>query len=759
MPQFAKVLIDQSAGKPFDYEIPESLQSKIHVGSRVNVPVRTRLVLGTVIELAQKTDAEGVRAIERVVGDRPVLSPLLLRLSHWISDYYCCPVETTLRSVLPQVIRKAEITHKTLLFAQLLRVLSENEMVALEKKAPIQAAALDFLKTIAKPVSISELLKRCGATHQAMQSLVKKGIVRIGEEAVMRDPHKNELFLHAPKLELNTEQMGIFTEIRRALELSAQAPLISKSAATPVEPSAFSFQPFLLHGVTGSGKTEIYLQAIEQVLAQGRTAIMLVPEISLTPQTVERFKSRFAAIQEDVAVLHSHLSQGERHDEWHKINNGRARIVIGARSAIFAPLDKLGLIVVDEEHENSYKQEEAPRYNARDVAVVRARMENCAIILGSATPSIESFQNATNGKYRLLRLTQRVDHQKMPFIRIIDMRLESLKQKGQAVLSDKLCAAITARLAKREQTILFLNRRGFSTSLICGQCGYVCECPNCSLSMTFHRAASRIICHLCGHSAVAPGKCPDCGDPKIKYSGTGTEKVEEVVTRFFPKAVVRRMDADAMTRKEAYRETLGAFRAGKIDILVGTQMIAKGLHFPNVTLVGIINADMALHLPDFRAGERTFQLLTQVAGRAGRGDVEGEVFVQSFTPFHPAIQFARHHDFEGFWQQEIEFREKWDYPPFTHMVLITLRSPHQTRAGFSAETLERRLRELLPPGTTLTGPAPAPLEKSHGNFRYQLMLRSKSIQKLSRIIRGILQKLTFPDEVFVSVDVDPYQLM
>ena len=339
------------------------------------------------------------------------------------------------------------------------------------------------------------------------------------------------------------------------------------------------------------------------------------------------------------------------------------------------------------------------------------------------------------------------------------MRQESLKQKGQAVLSDKLCAAITARLAKREQTILFLNRRGFSTSLICGQCGYVCECPNCSLSLTFHRAASRIVCHLCGYNAVAPAKCPDCGDPKIKYSGTGTEKVEEVVTRFFPKAIVRRMDADAMTRKEAYRETLGAFRAGKIDILVGTQMIAKGLHFPNVTLVGIINADLALHIPDFRAGERTFQLLTQVAGRAGRGDVEGEVFVQSFTPFHPAIQFARHHDFEGFWQQEIEFREKWDYPPFTHMVLITLRSPHQARVLFSAETLERRLRESLPPGTTLSSPAPAPLEKSHGNFRYQLMLRSRSILKLSRLMRGILQKLTFPEEVFVSVDVDPYQLM
>ena len=752
MARFAKVLIDQSAGKPFDYEIPEALSPRVHVGSRVSVPVRTRLVLATVIELSDTSAAEGVRAIERIVGDRPVLSPLLLRLANWISDYYCCPIEATLRSVLPQVIRKAEITHKKLLFARLLREVPDDELAALEKKAPGQAAAVDCLKTASAPVAVSELLKRCGATHQAVQSLSKKGIVAVGEEAVMRDPHRNEIFLHAPKLELNAEQAAVFEEIKQSIQRTGE------SAA---EPSAISLQPsaFLLHGVTGSGKTEIYLQAIERVLELGRTAIMLVPEISLTPQTVERFKSRFAAIQEGVAVLHSHLSHGERHDEWHKINNGQARIVIGARSAIFAPLDNLGLIVVDEEHENSYKQEEAPRYNARDVAVVRARMENCPIILGSATPSIESFQNTTAGKYRLLRLTQRVDNQKMPFIRIIDMRLESLKQKGQAVLSEKLRAAITARLEKREQTILFLNRRGFSTSLICGQCGYVCQCPNCSIALTFHRAAARIVCHICGHNAVAPGKCPDCGDPKIKYSGTGTEKVEETVSRIFPKAVVRRMDADAMTRKESYRETLGAFRAGKIDILVGTQMIAKGLHFPNVTLVGIINADLALHIPDFRAGERTFQLLTQVAGRAGRGEVEGEVFVQSFTPFHPAIQFARHHDFDGFCQQEIEFREKWDYPPFTHMVLITIRSPHQARAVFSAETLERRLRESLPPGTTLSSPAPAPLEKSHGNFRYQLMLRSRSIIKLTRILRGVLDKLKFPEEVIVTVDVDPYQLM
>jgi primosomal protein N' (replication factor Y) len=484
---------------------------------------------------------------------------------------------------------------------------------------------------------------------------------------------------------------------------------------------------------------------------------MLVPEISLTPQTVERFKSRFAATQHEVAVLHSHLSDGERHDEWHKIRSGRARIVIGARSAIFAPVEDLGLIVVDEEHENTYKQEETPRYHGRDLAVLRASMEKCAIVLGSATPSLESYHNAMLGKYELLRMECRVDDKKLPFIRIIDMRMDARK-KG-SILSEKLIQAISLRLEKKEQTILFLNRRGFSTSCLCEKCGYVCECPNCSVSLTLHRAASRIVCHICGHNAMAPTKCPECSDPGIKYSGTGTERVEDVAAKLFPKAIVRRMDADMMQRREAYRETLGAFRVGKIDILVGTQMIAKGLHFPNVTLVGIVNADLSLHLPDFRAGERTFQLLTQVAGRCGRGDVEGEVFVQSFTPFSPSIQFARHHDFPGFWEQEIEFRKQWDYPPFTHMILVSVRSPHQARGEFSTETLARRLRENLPAGATVSDPAPAPLEKSHGSYRFQLMLKTRHVQKLSRHIKAVLEKLTFPEDVIVGVDVDAYHLL
>ena len=498
-----------------------------------------------------------------------------------------------------------------------------------------------------------------------------------------------------------------------------------------------------------------------RALERGQTALVLVPEISLTPQTVERFKSRFASTQEQVAVLHSHLSDGERHDEWHKIHGGKARIVIGARSAVFAPLSKLGLIVVDEEHENSYKQEEAPRYQARDLAVLRARMEDCAVVLGSATPSIESYHNAMSGKYEIALLTMRVDDQKMPLIRVVDLRNESGRQKnGQPlVLSEKLRTAIGQRLEKKEQTILFLNRRGFATSLVCPACGDVQTCTECSVSLTFHRAANRLVCHLCGHQAAVPRNCPKCHDPAIRQAGLGSERVEEVVGKVFPQATIRRMDADTMTKKESYRETLTAFRTGKIDILVGTQMIAKGLHFPNVTLVGIINADLALHLPDFRAGERTFQLLTQVAGRAGRGETLGEVFVQSFTPFSPSIQFARHHDFEGYFQQEVDFRSKCGFPPFVHLVLITIRCAHQERGRFTAETVARRLKEGLPEGTTLGEAVPAPLEKLKGQFRYQLLLRGRSAFKLSRHVRAVLAKMQLPTDVVAAVDVDPYQLL
>jgi len=740
-PSYIRVVIDRAIHRELDYSVPETLAERVDVGSRVRVPFRDKSALATVVATLEQSNVGGIRPIEAIVGEGPVLSEPLLELAKWMSAYYCCPLETVMRSLLPQVIRRAEIGWKKQLFVQPARKIDNEEFENLRKRAPRQAELLEAIARLNSPIRAAELLRKTSLDNQTLRALAKRGLVELREEAVERDPHAGEQFVATSKLELNAEQVAALKQIADAL-------------ASPENP-----RPILVHGVTGSGKTEIYLQAIRAALDRERGAIVLVPEISLTPQTVERFKGRFAEARDVVAVLHSHLSGGERHDEWHKIHSGRARIVIGARSAVFAPLKNLALIIVDEEHETTYKQEEAPRYHARDVAVVRAKIEKCTVVLGSATPSLESYHNATTGKYELATLTQRVDERQMPLMRIVDLRQVRRKEKTMSILSGKLLQAIADRLEKREQTILFLNRRGFSTSLLCSNCGEARDCPNCSVALTFHRHAARLSCHLCGHSAAVPKKCPACGQDALIYAGFGTEKVESTAAQIFPKAIVRRMDADSMTRKDAYRETLRNFRVGKIDILVGTQMIAKGLHFPNVTLVGIINADLALHLPDFRAGERTFQLLTQVAGRAGRGETSGEVFVQTYTPFSPSIQFARHHDFAGYFQQELEFRERCDFPPFKHAILITVRSAHEGRAKLSAETLVRRLREALGPEFILGDASPAPLEKLQGQFRFHILLRGNAIMQLSRLVRETLDKLPFPEDVAVAVDVDPYQLL
>jgi primosomal protein N' (replication factor Y) (superfamily II helicase) len=740
-PNYVRVIIDRAIQRELDYSVPETLADRIGIGSRVRVPFRDKSALATVLATLEQSDAKGIRPIEALVGEAPAISESLLDLAKWMSTYYCCPLETVMRSLLPQVIRHAKVGWKKQLFVQPMTAIDAEKIDNLRKRAPRQAELLDAIAKLEKPMPAAQLLRKTSFDNQTLRALVKRDLIELREEAVERDPHADEQFIATTNLEVNPEQALALGKITDALV----APETAK--------------PILLHGVTGSGKTEIYLQAIRTALERGKSAIVLVPEISLTPQTVERFKSRFAEMHEVVAVLHSHLSEGERHDEWHKIHSGRARIVIGARSAVFAPLKNLGLIIVDEEHETTYKQEEAPRYHARDVAVVRAKIEKCAVVLGSATPSLESYHNATTGKYELLALTQRVDDQRMPLIRIVDLRQERRKEKIAPILSEKLSQAIAARLEKHEQTILFLNRRGFSTSLLCSNCGEARNCPNCSVALTFHRHMARLSCHLCGHTAAVPKKCPECGKDALIYAGFGTEKVESTVSHFFPRANVRRMDADSMTRKEAYRETLRNFRTGKIDILVGTQMIAKGLHFPNVTLVGIINADLALHLPDFRAGERTFQLLTQVAGRAGRGETAGEVFVQTYTPFSPSIQFARHHDFAGYFQQELEFRERCDFPPFKHAVLITVRSAHEGRAKLSAETLVRRLKESLGSEFILGDATPAPLEKLQGQFRFHILLRGEAVMRLSRLVRETLDRLPMPEDVLATVDVDPYQLL
>jgi primosomal protein N' (replication factor Y) len=742
----ARVSLEIALRKEFDYLIPAELAGQIDVGSRVQVPFGVRKILGVVTAVAEESAHANLKPILKVIGAQTLVTPKVLKLARWIGEYYCCAPETALKSVLPEAVRKEDASWRERLFVRALT--TDGELPKLPKR---QQEVWNVIEE-RREILLSELVELAETTAATVRKLEDRGLVSITNEISERDPYARETILPTQNIVLNPAQAVALEKIKAAMD--------ARGAPTPS--SQLPTSTFLLHGVTGSGKTEIYLQAIAHALEKGQGAIVLVPEISLTPQTVERFKARFSSgkLQTLVAVLHSHLSAGERHDEWHKIRQGRARIVIGARSAIFAPVEPLGLIIVDEEHEQTYKQEESPRYHARDVAVMRGQMESAIVVLGSATPSLESFYNCQKGKFTLLELPERVDDQKMPHTRVVDMRQTARDGKGTPIFSPQLKEAITQRLEKKEQTILFLNRRGYSTSLQCPKCGHVCECPNCSISLTYHRVEQKLACHICGHNARVPNVCPNekCKNPAIRFAGTGTQKVEDILGKLFPHARIQRMDADVMKKKDDYRRVLGEFRHGKIDILIGTQMIAKGLHFPNVTLVGIIYADSALHQPDFRAGERTFQLLTQVAGRAGRGDIEGEVFVQAFTPFHPAIQYARRHDFNGFFEQELEFRKQLNYPPFSRVALLTLKGRNEDKVKFSAEHLKRELEKTELKDLTISGPAPAPLLRAENFYRHQIMLRTRAMSRLSQSLAKITATLALPDEVTLAVDIDPVNL-
>ncbi|HTL55343.1 MAG TPA: primosomal protein N' [Candidatus Limnocylindrales bacterium] len=766
----ARVTLELALRREFDYLIPPELSGQIDVGSRVQVPLGARKVLGCVTALAEESAHARLKPILKVIGAQTLVTPKVLRLARWIGEYYCCAPEVALKSVLPDAVRQEQAGWREQLYVRALPFSGE-----LPKLAKRQKEIWHIIEE-RREMPLQELIELAETTAATIRRLEDKGLVAISQQISERDPYAREHILPTQPLPLNPAQAKGLAEIVAAMDgkTNPKAEIrgpkqgrdskagdgARQDSPAPAERASV----FLLHGVTGSGKTEVYLQAIAHALEQGKGAIVLVPEISLTPQTVERFKARFSSgkLQTLVAVLHSHLSTGERHDEWHKIRQGRARIVIGARSAIFAPVDPLGLIIVDEEHEHTYKQEESPRYHARDVAIMRGQMEGATVVLGSATPSMESFYNCTRGKFKLLQMLERVDDQKMPVVRIVDLRQSLRHGKTVPIFSPQLKEAITQRLERREQTILFLNRRGYSTSLQCPLCGYVAGCPNCSISLTYHRQEQKLRCHICGHTEPVPGVCPNekCRNPQIRYSGLGTQKVEETLNKLFPEARTVRMDSDALKRKEDYRRILGDFRAGKIDILLGTQMIAKGLHFPNVTLVGIIYADLALHQPDFRASERTFQLLTQVAGRAGRGDIEGEVFVQAFTPFHPAIQFARRHDFTGFYDQELEFREHLKYPPFSRVALLTLKGRNEEKVAFCAEHLKRDLEASLKDSKDLilAGPAPAPLLRAETFYRYQIMLRVQRMSGVSKKLAQLMESLALPEDVSLAVDVDPVDL-
>ena len=746
----ARVTLDLAVRREFDYLIPNELEQNVCDGTRVKVPFGSREILGVVTAVLSESPHSNLREIIKIVGGQALVTPPILKLVRWIAEYYCCAPEIAMKAVLPDAVRKEEEGWRERLYVRALP--QHGELPKLTKRQEDLWAIIEEWREL----PLQEFLRLAGTTSGTIRKLEDKGLVSIAPQISERDPYAKEHILPTNPLKLNDQQLVALNNIVKSIDcLNSPENRTDKNKGNHV---------FLLHGVTGSGKTEVYLQAIAHALEQGKGAIVLVPEISLTPQTVERFKARFShgPLQTLVAVLHSHLSSGERHDEWHKIRQGRARIVIGARSAVFAPVDPLGLVIVDEEHEHSYKQEEAPRYNARDLAVVRGKQEGAVVVLGSATPCMESYYNVQRKKYFLLSLTERADEKNMPIVRIVDMRNASSKGKGISIFSPQLHEAILQRLEKKEQVMLFLNRRGWSSSLQCPECGFVAECPNCSVSLTYHRSAQKLMCHICGHIDSAPSKCPEqnCGNASIRYSGLGTEKVEAALDKNFPSARVKRMDSDTLKRKEDYRRILGDFRSGKIDILVGTQMIAKGLHFPNVTLVGIIHADLSLHIPDFRAGERTFQLLTQVAGRAGRGDVEGEVYVQSFTPFHPAIQYARRHDYIGFYDQEIEFRQELHYPPVGRVALLTLRGRSEDRVRFFADHLRKEMDLLAIQlgDIVVAGPAPAPLLRAENFYRYQIMIRTPRMPQLSRQLSTKFDSLKIPEDLRLIIDIDPVSL-
>ncbi|MDB4449484.1 primosomal protein N' [Akkermansiaceae bacterium] len=737
MPLAASVLIDGPSELVFDYAIPDHL--KILPGCRVRIPLRNRDATGTVLRVQEAPQSEfDLRYLTGLVDPEPLITPALLKLAEWITSYYGTPLEQVIRSIIPASIRGDKTSAKIRKAAILAKKPTEIELAKLANRAKRQHQIITLLSIADKPIPITEL--GGASTSSSIKTLTEKGWVKVINLEVRRDPDANETFLPTDPLTLNEEQDEAYQTISKSLH-----------SETP--------KPILLHGITGSGKTEVYLQATRTALKLGKNVIILVPEISLAPQTVERFKARFHDLTDQIAILHSNLSQGERFDEWHRIRAGKARIVIGARSAIFAPVKDPGLIIVDEEHEPAYKQENPPKYHARDLAVVRCNLEKCTVVLGSATPSLETFQNTQLKKYQIVKMTERADGASLPLTRVVDMRIEAKKHKGRdAIISDVLRTSVEKRIEANEQVIIFLNRRGFARSLQCPPCGHVIECNHCSIPLTYHRGDERLVCHVCGFQSIVPRLCPNCQDPAIRFQGYGTEKAETILRKVFPSAKIARLDTDTTRRKNTLRDTLRDFRAKKINILLGTQMIAKGLDFPNVTLVGVLNADLSLYAPDFRAGERTFQLLTQVAGRAGRGKMAGEVIIQTSTPHSPSIQFARHHDFDGFVAQELNVRQQFQYPPFTHLALLLARSSHERRAEFTLQTLHRKLAEDLPNQVILGDPIPSPLTKSHSQFRFQLLMRGPNARILSHHLNKILRATPTPEDVIVTADLDAYDL-
>ena len=797
----AEVIVDVAAypiDRPFDYVVPSNMQEVIECGSRVKVPFGPRKVLGYVTRLKTDSDLdeEKLKSIDELIDLEPVLSPELLKLSKIVARETLAYEIDALQVMLPAAMRgkyekfievekpyeimdaallsflngRTRLPLKQVTDSALLKIIKAYAKIGvltidtaisqqtkvkkvrvihikdastlqtidetIHTNAKKQKELLDWMRRHAnETVVAASVLKEAGVQAPVLKALIEKGAASEEHVETYREPD-------APQLRDTQLPLTLTEEQKVALDLVNEAS--DKNSA----------KTFLLHGITGSGKTEVYLQAISHVLKQGKEAIVLVPEISLTPQMTSRFQARFGGL---VAVMHSGLSAGEKYDEWRKIHRKEVKVVVGARSAIFAPFENIGIIILDEEHESTYKQEDNPRYHARDVAIWRSEHFGCPVVLGSATPSLESYARASKDVYTLLELSKRALNQGLPSVTVVDMR-EELKEGNRSMFSVELAEGIRTRLQRKEQIVLFLNKRGFSSFVLCRDCGTVVQCPNCDISLTYHRANETLKCHYCGHEEGVPTICPECESEHIRFFGTGTQKAEEEIAKLFPEARVLRMDVDTTRQKGSHERILRQVSEGNADILLGTQMIAKGLDFPNITLVGVLAADTTLHLADFRAAEKTFQLLTQVSGRAGRHELAGEVFIQTYTPEHYAIELAKTQHFETFYHMEMAARRQYGYPPFFYITLIQFSHEDLMKVIDYADKGATFIKGALSPDTFIIGPAAAAISRVNNRYRYQCLIKYKKEPKLIDTLQQLIKMYRtnwMKDGLLMSVDVDP----
>ncbi len=757
----ARVVFSEPPFGPYDYLIPDDLRSQVQLGCRLAVPLGRggRQMMAWCIDITHSRastpalssngsgpvsaappiwDPHRLRPILSIVDTDVLLSRSLLQLASWISEYYVAPLGQVIETIIPAGVRAGAGTRPISYYS--LATPQRDTWESLRLSAQ-QRAVMEYLARFDVPVPGHQILQQAEVGSSPLASLVKRGLLQVE----VRRMHTQE-FVVAPEereqsLQLNTQQRLCLTRIMDAIESQ-------------------SSQPILLHGVTGSGKTEVYLQAIEAVIASGRQAIVLVPEISLTPQTRQRFRRRFQRI----AVLHSQLTDPQRHWYWQQIAAGKVDVVIGTRSAIFAPTPHLGLVIIDEEHDGSFKQDKSPRYHARDVAAERCRHAKVPLVLGSATPAIETYQAAKAERSLYLSLPDRVESRPLPAVSVVDMRIaESIGKSGRS-LSRQLRQAMQETLNDGGQIILLLNRRGFSTCIQCPSCGEVVKCRDCDIALTHHRDTDIAVCHFCDYQIPAPNTCPACRYEGIKFSGLGTQKLEAEVRRQFPNATLLRMDTDTMRKPGAHEAALHSFRQGDVSILLGTQMIAKGLDFPNVTLVGVVNADTGLHMPDFRARERVFGLVTQVAGRTGRGPKGGRVIVQTLNPDDPAIAAAAHHNYLAFAQEELQTRAKLGYPPFRRLTRVVVRSGSEKQAEEASMALADAIQnsfatEVEPASFQIIGPAPAPVTKLRGYYRFHFLVIAPSTTNVGQKIHAATKHVVLPSEIQWIVDIDALDMM